>query len=219
MALASELKEPTSLVQPPWGPERANKDAPPHEKLKERRLNYHKMLDAQEKRKKVGDQALQTTLITPAARSPPASNSGATSLESRVHKWDAASAGNAEMEREIFKELVTSAELKRRTAREFRDSEREVYSKYAAASERQQAYAYQLQHEQARGDYVSLADEWKAAAMEKQRQQQDEKAARLREEQQAVQRLTNGMVPHRRMKRGMPVCYTDCVPEAPHTAR
>eukprot|EP00927_Polykrikos_kofoidii_P080198 TRINITY_DN77089_c0_g1_i1.p1 TRINITY_DN77089_c0_g1~~TRINITY_DN77089_c0_g1_i1.p1 ORF type:complete len:352 (-),score=53.95 TRINITY_DN77089_c0_g1_i1:67-1122(-) len=196
------------LVVPPWSPERANLDHPPHETIVERRRQYHKLLDGQsavrqERRQKADHLRAQKQM---------------TSFETQTHTWGSEER-NVAKERANFEELVATANIEQRRVRESREAERNDYARCAVAAERAQAMHYHAQADRRRHEMGKLAQIWQAAASEKRQNSEAERSRTLQEEKAMIAHLVEGMVPARRMKK-------PCVPPnhlarviAPITAR
>eukprot|EP00928_Gymnodinium_smaydae_P079539 TRINITY_DN63441_c0_g1_i1.p1 TRINITY_DN63441_c0_g1~~TRINITY_DN63441_c0_g1_i1.p1 ORF type:complete len:319 (+),score=38.52 TRINITY_DN63441_c0_g1_i1:110-1066(+) len=205
------LEEVTkNAVVPPWGPERANLDNPPRDRVEKSHANYHMVLDRQAHRQNARDRREANERRELAS----------TSLDTTFHRWGVA-ALDSQQERAVFEELVSTAAERRRKKLEEREAERRDFSTWADASEREQAALFHMQQARRREECERLAEHWRSQASEKKRSQDAEKAARLAEERGTIARITEGMVPRRRMRRGIPDRTTDATSEvlAPLTAR
>lgn len=207
LALLRELQElhpesprTSNVIPTPWGPERANQDYPPHDKVVEKQRHYHELLDmqaAKDRKKKEERQAQQAAQDKTAC----------TSWETSRHEWQANKKHFADMEKKIYQELVATAASHHQRAREERALERQDYAMWAQSAEKEHAELFALQRQRRREECADLAESWRRATEEKEQRKQAEKEASLQEEKQQVQRITRGMAAPRRMKRPPPTAW------------
>lgn len=198
--------EPTSArgtrgsieVEPPWGPKRANVDRPPWEQVQRRQKQYRKKLDEQvdenEERRRRNleeEEHLEKSTFT--------------SLESKNHRWGD-EVPDASRERALFQELVGTVNSRQRRDREREHIERKAHRRWAEEAEIKMAWHYQTKMEEGKQEKARMADQWMSAAKERQRKQEAEKREALQAEKEQINRIVQGMVPPRRLRRAMEDC-------------
>lgn len=197
----SRQAQPNRVIAP-WGPERANLDQLPHELLRQRRVNYHRILDEQNALNAIHDRwqlEEESRLNKPEA----------TSFAS-THCWGI-EASHPMQERAIFAELLETVAMRKQEEKEQREFEQMRQIAWAEQREEDIAAEWQAKREHRRVAGSQLAASWRSAVEEKRHRQTAERQATLKEEQEEVRRLVHGMVPPRRVRR-------DC-PHPPLTAR
>lgn len=185
--------ESSSMVPPPWGPDRANKDQPPWEKIFQQQQDYHRMLDQQRAQKadwkrQCAEQNLKTNVPS------------AASLATSTHRWEVET-NNPVRARAIFEELRSTVASRQYQQKMQKEAEREVYSRCAAESELEFVQQWHQRKQRNRQEWTSLADEWHSAAEAKRTQQEQERAAALNAERKALRHLIKGTVPVRRIRK------------------
>mmetsp|Transcript_128847 Transcript_128847/g.223457 ORF Transcript_128847/g.223457 Transcript_128847/m.223457 type:complete len:362 (-) Transcript_128847:104-1189(-) len=190
-------------VEPPWGPQRANKDRPPFEQVQHKQRAYCQILDSQaaEKQERQKQHAQEETYLD---------RTTFTSLESRHHVWGI-EAPDAGRERALFNELVSTVNSKQRRARERESAERKDFARWADEAEKKMAWQWHAKMQGDKQEKERLGQQWMAAAKERQQIQEAEKKDKLKEEKEHVQRMVNGMVGYaavhpRRMRKPIEDC-------------
>lgn len=189
------------MVEPPWGPKRANFDHPPMEEVIRRKQMYSDYLDSQATAKQDRKHQLQY-------EDKKMDMTTTTGLESRYHEWGS-EALDAVGERMVFRELLATADAKRRTANMDKDAERQAYAKWRAEEDARFERMYAEKQERARRARADLCATWSAAAASRQNQQEADKAGTLRAEQAQLDRIREGMAPARRMRRPKARCLPE----------
>jgi len=181
------------MVPPPWGPDRANKDHPPWEKIFQKQQDYHHVLDQQraqkaDSRRQRAEENLKTDVPS------------AASLATSTHRWEVET-NNPGRARAIYEELLSTVANRQYQQKMQKEVEREVYSRCAAEAEQEFVHQWHQRKQRHRQEWTSLADEWQSAAEAKRTQQEQERAATLNAERKALRHITKGTVPARRIRK------------------
>lgn len=185
-------------VPPPWGPERANEDRPPHEQVLQRRQHYCKMLDVQN-----ADKSVQVRAKTAEERA--VNRATLTSFETHNHKWGS-KAADANQERAIYRELLATVQYRKDRDKKMVEAEKEDGVRLIEETEKKMAWQWHVKREEEKQEKARLAKLWKAAAKNRRKEEAAQKAAVLREEKEVVERMNVGMVPDRRVRRPREEC-------------
>lgn len=194
---ASPRKTPRN-VPPPWGPERANLDKPPWEQVLKRQQNYCKILDQQtadktDQVKRHWEQEINMDHNT------------STSLESATHTWGQQPI-DAVRERAIYREHLATVDHRERQKRERTEVARQDGVRIAEDADKHMAWSWHTRREEDKQEKQKMASCWKAAATQRRKMDEAAKQVALQEEQEALRRASEGMVPARRMRRPKEEC-------------
>eukprot|EP00429_Kryptoperidinium_foliaceum_P101434 CAMPEP_0176257196 /NCGR_PEP_ID=MMETSP0121_2-20121125/37927_1 /TAXON_ID=160619 /ORGANISM="Kryptoperidinium foliaceum, Strain CCMP 1326" /LENGTH=384 /DNA_ID=CAMNT_0017597037 /DNA_START=81 /DNA_END=1235 /DNA_ORIENTATION=+ len=190
---APETWEASSLVAPPWGRARANRDRPLQEEISQKQQTYQRHLT---------DQAVAKAAVAKSRAEEDAGLDARTgrSLAPTSEGWGI-EALNAPLERAVFGELLATVAHKRHKATETKSVELRDFARWKEASDRQMAHEWHEQKRRAMQEKMDLAGVWRAAVHDKQRRQEEERVRTLRTEKEAVRRVMEGVAPPRRMRK------------------
>ncbi|CAE7906017.1 unnamed protein product [Symbiodinium microadriaticum] len=186
---------PKGTVLPPWSAERANRDRPPWEIHAQKQLAYRQILDGQS-----ADQASQRRrrreeVLELEKKSIP-------SLATKTHVWEQKDTESNPAA--IMKEQLATAAIKKGQEHERKKQEEEHSRAWLQQAAVERAERYVAARQRQREEVSVLTHEWSKVAEEKKRQKEELKRAELREEKEALQRLVQGWVPPRRLRKP---CY------------
>lgn len=187
-----------SSVAPPWGPERANLDRPPWEQVHEKKQHYCKILDQQ-----TADKSYQTDLKTQQEKA--LDQTCRTSFESQHHRWGM-QAADANRERAIYREHLATVHYRKKCEQERSEAEKQDGARLVEETERKLAWHFHVRREEEKQEKESLAAVWKAAAKDRRKLEEAQKAAVLKDEKETVKRMNEGMLPARRIRRPKEEC-------------
>jgi hypothetical protein len=201
-AKANACREPfvTSSLAPPWGADRANLDRPPLDQVHRRQKNYCRILDEQnaDKFDRVKHKYEQEIEIDRTTH---------TSFETAHHIWGQ-QAGDAGRERAIFREHLATVNYKAQTARDRLQTDRQDSVIAADQAEKQMAWQWHMKREEEKQEKERLVAAWQGAAKDRRRGEEAQRAASLREEKDAIQRVNQGKIPARRVRRPKEECFS-----------
>lgn len=188
------------MVEPPWGARRANFDHPPQEEVIRRKQMYCDYLDSQANAKQDRKIQLQN-------ENQKIDMTTTTGLESRVHEWGS-EAIDAVGERAVYRELLATADFKKRSADHNKHSEQTAYRNWKADEDARFERMYAEKQERGRMERAGLAATWLAAAANRHDREEADKASTLRAEQAHLDRILD-MVPTRTMRRPKQKCLPE----------
>lgn len=180
------------LVPPPWGATRANADTPPWQHVHARQQCYHRMLDEQNARKAVQRRQRMEEM---AKINRPAAASKSTTKESDVEVRRLC------VEKAVFHELLATVATRKQRDREKRESEKQDYARWVSEVEWQQTQQWHWTKQKTRQEWAVLAAAWRDAIEDKRARQEQERADTVLAEREAMQRLVQGMLPPRRVRK------------------
>ncbi|CAJ1392721.1 unnamed protein product [Effrenium voratum] len=164
-------------VLPPWGPERANKDHPPWEAQQQKQLEYRQILDQQTATAADLERQRKLEVAELERRSIP-------SLATKTHEWEQHFEGNRKA---LMEEQLAAAASRQRKEMRRRKEEEENSRAWLAQAAADRAQRYFSRRQQRKEEKRRLVV-----------QQRDKE---LLEQRQALQHLTEGMVPSRRLRK------------------
>ncbi|CAJ1392719.1 unnamed protein product [Effrenium voratum] len=186
-------------VLPPWGPERANKDHPPWEAQQQKQLEYRQILDQQtataadlERQRK-----LEVAELEP-RRKWGEERRSIPSLATKTHEWEQHFEGNRKA---LMEEQLAAAASRQRKEMRRRKEEEENSRAWLAQAAADRAQRYFSRRQQRKEELSELSSEWAKEVEEKRRLVVQQRDKELLEQRQALQHLTEGMVPSRRLRK------------------
>jgi len=202
--LTGAARRAVSSPLPPWACERAWQDQPPREIVLQRRQAYCRMLDEQAKQKheqaqKIVEESIHLDMTTATSPTFPEIPLDRPFLDAAHLTQLSKGALLAEME---WKQQKATAEREAEKA-----AYRELVNEENARLNEQWTAALQKQKKV----QSNLRDTWEQAVREKQAREQNERAARLQDERQLLERISQSMVPLRRLKRPKDTCLQECL--------
>lgn len=190
-----------SLVAPPWGPERANRDQPDWEKNSQRQQCYHRQLDEQVALKAELSRLRKAELEELERKS-------AATLSTGTHVWGT-EAYDAQGQREISQELKAQVEERRRQRQALREAERTEHTSKIDRSEKQLSRHQEEQRRQRQQTQGEFAASLRAAMEDKRQREEQERADTLQSERDHISRVVRGtQQPRRLLKPGAPPEYS-----------
>ncbi|CAJ1360026.1 unnamed protein product [Effrenium voratum] len=195
-------------VLPPWGPERANKDHPPWEAQQQKQLEYRQILDQQTATAADLERQRKLEVAELERRSIP-------SLATKTHEWEQHFEGNRKA---LMEEQLAAAASRQRKEMRRRKEEEENSRAWLAQAAADRAQRYFSRRQQRKEELSELSSEWAKEVEEKRRLVVQQRDKELLEQRQALQHLTEGMVPSRRLRKPATPLY-DNAPEPPLTVR
>eukprot|EP00440_Ansanella_granifera_P019522 gb/GFBE01021207.1/.p1 GENE.gb/GFBE01021207.1/~~gb/GFBE01021207.1/.p1 ORF type:complete len:375 (+),score=60.75 gb/GFBE01021207.1/:1-1125(+) len=200
-----------SLVQPPWGRERANIDNPSWDVAKVRQMEYRQMLDEQNskkadlRRKRDEESSEMDKICVP-------------SLSTRTHEWGAP-AHDVIRQKALMQEHKTVAAQRKGKELEHRKKEETNCRAWLEESARDRAERYIHGKIRQKEELSELTSEWKTQAEEKRRQRDEQRRAELQAEREAIIDITDGMRPQRRLRKPRSSFSNVPASSTPRTAR
>eukprot|EP00931_Biecheleriopsis_adriatica_P042124 TRINITY_DN24005_c0_g1_i1.p1 TRINITY_DN24005_c0_g1~~TRINITY_DN24005_c0_g1_i1.p1 ORF type:complete len:386 (+),score=67.96 TRINITY_DN24005_c0_g1_i1:36-1160(+) len=182
-----------SLVRPPWGAERANVDNPSRDLAKQRQVEYRRMLDDQNAKKADMLRKRHEEKVEWEKHTVP-------TLSTSTHKWEA-SVVDPSAKKALMKEHI--AVVKQRKGKEVESRINELLSTRAwlAECDKDRVARYFQNKKKVKQEINELTSEWKRDAEEKRRQREQDRLAKLQDEIEAIREVTNGQMPHRRLRK------------------
>jgi hypothetical protein len=190
-----------SLVAPPWGPERANRDEPDWEKNSQKQQCYHRQLDEQIALKAELSRLRKAELEELERKS-------AATLSTGTHVWGT-EAYDVQGQREVFQELKVQVEERRQQRHALREAERAEYTSKIARSEKLLSVHWEEKRRQRQQEQSEFAASLRAAMEDKRKREEQERADRLQSERDHIRRVVQGKQQPRRMRKpGAPPEYS-----------
>jgi len=186
-------KEETPALSPPWGRDRDNADKPPWTEVHRRQQSYRDYLDGQEdeKTEKRAQKVREEHRLDMTT---------STSLESAYHQWGM-EAFDAEGERLVFKDLMTTISENQRSRKERRSEEREGYANWAAEEAKTEEVINDRKQARVREMNAGLAVAWSEASAAKSSKDEKDRDVKLKIEKEDLERLVYGMTSPRRLRK------------------
>lgn len=129
-----------------------------------------------------------------------------TSLETSHHSWGQQSS-DANRERAIYRELLDTVDYRQQKKRAESEADRQDGVRIAETLEKQMAWQYHVKREEDKQEKQQMGSLWKAAAQDRRRLEEAQKAAALQEEKDTIEMMNTGKVPGRRVRRPKEECF------------